>query len=172
MIDTDLADGAGRYRNKRHRGRQQRKKSQRKRTQRGYQEPYKERILFEIPDERSVLGGRQPRSKERKVMPNDGPPDAFLLFSAVYLGVTPTDGYHKPQFEEVASRFGMNSTELKELLIKHELDDETLHRTGFDLEAARLDVRVAPQGISRLEIARDHFHDFLAAKEDLKNQAQ
>lgn len=117
------------------------------------------------PDDRSVLGGRVPRSQDRRFPQEEGPPDAFALFCAYHLGITPSNGYHKPHPDEVARRFGLSPKELKELLKKFDLDEESIRSTGFDLSGAQLDIRVAPEGMSRIEIARDHFQDFVEAKE-------
>jgi len=51
--------------------------------------------------------------------------------------------------------------ELRALLIKFQLDEETLRRSRFDIVGAQLDVRVVPEGISRTEIARDLYEDYL-----------
>jgi hypothetical protein len=115
-------------------------------------------------DDRSVLGGRVP-AQERRIPQEEGPPDAFALFCAYHLGITVSNGYHKPQPDEVARRFGLSPKELKELLKKFDLDEESIRRTDFDLSGAQLDIRVAPEGMSRIEIARDLFQDLIEAKE-------
>jgi len=114
--------------------------------------------LEPLRDSSSVLGARVPQKRERQQP--DGPPDAFSLFCSYHLGVTPEDGYQKPSLNETARRFGLAPEEVKQLLTQYGLDPESLARSKFDLEGARLDIRVAPEGISRLEIARDHFAEY------------
>lgn len=116
---------------------------------------FDEPALEPLRDSSSVLGARVPQKRERQQP--EGPPDAFSLFCSYHLGVTPEDGYQKPSLGETARRFGVNPDELKGLLTQHGLDPESVARSKFDLEGARLDIRVAPEGISRLEIAREHF---------------
>jgi hypothetical protein len=129
------------------------------------QERYAPPVELPFGDDKSVLGGRMLRSGERKTVPHDGgTPDAFALFCAYYLGITASDGYQKPQLEEVARRFGVSPKEIRELLGQHELDDESIRKVDFDLEGAQLDIRLAPEGISRTEVARDLWEDFLQAK--------
>lgn len=111
--------------------------------------------LEPVRDSSSVLGARVPQKRERQQA--EGPPDAFSLFCSYHLGVTPEDGYQKPSLNETARRFGMTPEEIKQLMSQYEIDPESLARSKFDLEGARLDIRVAPEGISRLEIAREHF---------------
>jgi hypothetical protein len=118
-------------------------------------------------DDRSVLGGRVPRQVEKKQVLPDGPPDAFALFCAYHLGITSTDGYHKPKLEEIAKRFGMKPQEILDLLVEFGLDEETIKRSKFDLVGAQMDIRVAPEGLSRIEIARDLYQELVDAKQIL-----
>lgn len=119
-------------------------------------------------DDSSILGGRlslvgdQPKEREREL---DGPPDGFGLFCAYHLGVTPDDGYQKPSLDETARRYGISHDEVRALLAEHKLDPETMGQTKFDLEGAKLDVRLAPEGISRIEIARDQYAEYLETAE-------
>lgn len=117
--------------------------------------------LEPIQDHASVLGSRvvQKRQRERP----QGPPDAFGLFCAYHLGVTLDDGYQKPSLDSTARRFGISADEVKNLLKEYAIDHDSIANTDFDLEGARLDVKLAPEGISRTEIARDHFETYLAA---------
>ena len=112
-------------------------------------------------DESSILGARVVR--ERRTRQTDGPPDAFGLFCSYFLGVTPDDGYQKPSIEEIARRHGMTPEEIKGLLVEFDLEPNTV-RQACDLEGALLDIRLAPAGISRTEIARDIYEEYLAAR--------
>jgi hypothetical protein len=96
---------------------------------------------------------------------NDGPPDAFTLFCSYYLGITPDDGYQRPTLEDTARRLGVTSDVIKQLLVEYNLTPETVHNSSFDLSGAQLDIRVAPMGISRTEIAREIYEEFRATLE-------
>lgn len=117
-----------------------------------------------IQDERAVLGLRTPKNNEQPSAIESGPPDAFALFCAYHLGITPDDGYQKPQVEEVARRYSLSVEELEHLLIQFGLDETTIKQSRFDLEGAQMDIRVAPAGISRTETARELFQDYLATR--------
>ena len=39
-------------------------------------------------------------------------------------------------------------------MVRQGIDLDTIHRTEFDLELARLDIKVAPEGINKTEVAR------------------
>lgn len=108
----------------------------------------------------SILGGRQIAS-ERGTNELEGEPNAFGLFCAYYLGVTPDDGYQKPSLDETARRYGISHDEVRKLLDEHRLDPDTVKGSSFDLEGAKLDVRLAPEGMSRIEIARDQYNEYL-----------
>jgi hypothetical protein len=166
MMDAGPAGGEGRRRGKKNRGQQRRKRSK-GRGNRGYhhQQQQQDKMPSSELDDKSVLGGRVPRSAERRVLEGEGPPDAFMLFCAYHLGITPSDGYHKPHLEEVARRFSMSPKEIKNLLQEFELTEESIRGTSFDLTGAQLDIRVAPEGISRVEIARELFEEYQEIKE-------
>ena len=76
------------------------------------------------------------------------------------MGITPDDGYQEPRFEQVARRFGMTPEELREELKKHNMDDQAMQACSFDLRGARMDMRLAPVGISRTESARELYEEF------------
>jgi hypothetical protein len=103
------------------------------------------------------------RTTERKpsALLVGGTPDAFSLFCAYHLGITPEDGYQKPHADEVARRYGLTVDGLRSLLAEHKLDEASIRACRFDLEGAQLDIRVAPEGISRIEMARGLYEDFL-----------
>lgn len=112
-------------------------------------------------DESSILGARTFRPSERPLHSRNGPPDAFQLFCAYHLGITDDDGYQDPRLEDVARRFSLPADEVIALLKKHRLDDHSMRQSRFDLKSARLDIRMAPEGISRTETAREFFQEFL-----------
>ncbi len=99
------------------------------------------------PDDDRVATHRQPSDNADRFTP-------FNLFASYHLGVTKDNGYKFQSMPEVARRFGVDVQSLKERLIEWKLDSETLRRGGFDSEMGQLDIRVAPEGISRRELAR------------------
>jgi hypothetical protein len=115
-----------------------------------------------IQDHSSVLGSRVIQKRKREQP--EGPPGAFDLFCAYHLGVTADDGYSRPSLDSTARRFGITPEEVKDLLKEYAIDAESIEQTSFDLEGAVLDVKLAPEGISRTEIARDHFEELSACQ--------
>ena len=105
----------------------------------------------------------QPRSGARdgsgKRVPDLCELSPFSIFCALYLGITERDGFSRQDAEAVARRFGISRDELNAFLAEHGLRNEDLRQARFDLESARLDIRVAPEGISRTELARTLFED-------------
>jgi hypothetical protein len=83
----------------------------------------------------------------------------FSVFCALHLGITPEDGWSQPDPGEVARRFGMSRDELDSYLRENSLMVSDLREADFDLDGARLDIQVAPEGISRCELARPMFAD-------------
>jgi hypothetical protein len=83
----------------------------------------------------------------------------FSVFCALYLGITERNGYAHQGREAVARRFSLSRDEFHAFLEEHALDRESLSRAGFDAESARLDIQVAPEGISRVELARTLFEE-------------
>ena len=59
----------------------------------------------------------------------------------------------------MARRFDMSDEELREFLEANRLSASDLCAADFDLESARLDMKVAPVGISRIELARTLFQE-------------
>ncbi|MEE9279049.1 MAG: hypothetical protein V3V67_02630 [Myxococcota bacterium] len=82
----------------------------------------------------------------------------FSVFCAI-LGITATDGYARQEHTAVARRFAMSDEELHEYLAASGLLEPDLSDGEFDLESARLDMKVAPEGISRIELARTLFDE-------------
>lgn len=86
----------------------------------------------------------------------------FSVFCAI-LGITETDGYARQEHTAVAKRFGMSDSELREYRAAKGLSESDLKSGEFDLASARLDMKVAPQGISRMELARTLFEELREA---------
>ena len=87
------------------------------------------------------------------------------MFCALYLGITPDERYAPVNADEVRRRFELGDVEFKEFIESHGLTGEDLRRAAFDLESARLDIQVAPPGVSRVELARTLYADFCAARD-------
>jgi hypothetical protein len=101
---------------------------------------------------------RHGRDNGRRFQPTGLLPlDPFTIFGALYLGLTGGDYYQPLQLPDLARRFGVSVGELKNKIHEFGLDRETVRHSGFDLEMAQLDIRVAPEGISRRELAKTWF---------------
>jgi len=86
------------------------------------------------------------------------------VFCAVYLGIADDDGYRPTALPSVAKRFGVSEEELLEYLDEHDLGADCLQESEFDLESAQLDIKVAPEGVSRMELARTLLQEYEAAR--------
>ncbi len=172
---VSASGGDGRRRGRKGRGRHGRRKHQpnnnnnRSRGNRGHHQPQHEWYAKESSrDDSSVLGGRTiTKPTSRRHSRDDGPPDAFAMFCACHLGITPDDGFHEPRLDEVARRYGMKKDELIELLKEYKLDDESVRRAKYDMVGAKMDMRLAPEGISRTESARELYAEYVEAMESL-----
>ena len=89
----------------------------------------------------------------------------FSMFCALHLGITEDEGWARPTPEQVARRFQLSNEELDRYLREHRLTAEDLAAAAFDLESARLDIQVAPEGISRVELARTLFDEVRASRD-------
>ena len=83
----------------------------------------------------------------------------FPVFCALHLGITEFDGFEIQDPAQVASRFDLSEEELRDYLDSHQLTPEHLTAAGFDVEGALYDIEVAPDGISRLELARTLYEE-------------
>jgi hypothetical protein len=95
----------------------------------------------------------------------------FSVFCALYLGITETDGYSTQDMSTVARRFGVSPAELHEFLECNGLRPQDLKASQFDVTSARLDIQVAPEGISRTELARTLFEELSASGSEMDNGA-
>ena len=166
-MDPAPSGGDGRRHGKKNRGKKGRNRrgSNKGRVNRGNQRYNQQQKGYVPPehgrDDTSILGGRQPRTGGTSPVYEEGKaPDAFLFFCAYHLGITPDDGYSEPRFEQITRRFGLTPEELREELKKHSLDDQTMRESSFDLKGARMDMRLAPVGISRTESARELYEEY------------
>ena len=97
--------------------------------------------------------------------PSDGL-TPFNLFCAYHLGVTKDNTFKFQSMPEVAKRFGLDIPGLKERILAWQLDSESMRRAGFDGELMQLDIRVAPEGVSRRELARSMWLDLGRSEPD------
>lgn len=98
--------------------------------------------------------------------------DPFALFCAYHLAITEDDKYRFQNIHQVAKRFGTNAGVIKQLLVDYDMDPETIVHSSFDMASAQLDIMVAPEGISRTELARQLFAEFRAAPRHSRNWAK
>jgi hypothetical protein len=167
MMDEGPAGGEGRRRGRgKNRMRQGRRKRRGGGGGRGPAQP--ERYLPEpARDDSSILGARPLKQLgERRPVEDAVRLDAFGLFCAYHLGVTPDDRYQKPNLDEIARRFGTNVEGIRKALVEFKIDEASIRQARFDIEGAQMDIRVAPEGISRVELARELFSDFMASRDD------
>jgi hypothetical protein len=98
--------------------------------------------------------------------------EPFALFCAYHLGITEDDGYRFQNIHQVAKRFGTNAGVIKQLLSEFDMDPETIVHSSFDMASAQVDIMLAPEGISRTELARTLFAEFRAAPRRSRNWAK
>jgi hypothetical protein len=90
--------------------------------------------------------------------------DAFRLFCAYHLGITEDDGYRFQNVHQVARRFGTNAGVIRQLLVEFKMDSDVIVHSDFDMADAQVDVMMAPEGVSRLELAREIYERFRKAR--------
>ena len=98
--------------------------------------------------------------------------DRFELFCAYHLGITADGSYRIQNIHEVARRFGTNAAALKQTLTAYGMDADDMVHSGFDLASAQIDIMVAPEGISRKELARPLYDEFLQTPRKARNWAK
>jgi hypothetical protein len=85
------------------------------------------------------------------------------LFCAYHLGITEDGGYAFQNVHQVARRFAANAGVIKQVLTDLGMDSEAIVHSSFDMASAQVDVMLAPEGISRVEIAKPLFEEFRSA---------
>jgi hypothetical protein len=90
----------------------------------------------------------------------------FAVFCALHLGITERNGFAPQEPTAVARRFQLSTEELELYLREHAIAPDDLAAAGFDREAARFDMQVAPAGISRVELARTLYQELRQARAD------
>jgi hypothetical protein len=89
--------------------------------------------------------------------------DAFALFCAYHLGITEDGGYRFQNVHQVARRFGTSAAVVKQCLVELRMDADVIVQSDFDMADAQVDVMMAPEGVSRLELAREIYERFRTA---------
>jgi hypothetical protein len=90
--------------------------------------------------------------------------DPFDLFCAYHLGITEDGGYRFQNVHQVARRFGTNAGVIRQLLAEFRMDPDVIVHSDFDMADAQVDVMMAPEGVSRLELAREIYERFRTAR--------
>ncbi len=85
----------------------------------------------------------------------------FELFCAYHLGLDKSGIPRQPALKAVAERFGVKPDDIHDALAEFKLDKASVAKSSFDVELAKLDIKVAPEGIDRVEIARTLFEELL-----------
>ena len=89
--------------------------------------------------------------------------DPFELFCAYHLGIEPNNIYKQANINQVSQRFGVEPATIKQATQKYGFDPESMLDKDFDLALAQLDIQVAPEGVSKIELAKVLYEEFLNA---------
>ena len=110
-------------------------------------------------------GHSNPRNQVAKSenIASDSKLDAFNLFCAYHLGIGPDNTYRQTNLNQVAQRFGVEPAVIRQATIDFGFDPGTMLDKEFDLALAQLDIQVAPEGISKIELAKGIYDEFLNA---------
>ena len=141
----------------------------------GYDEPAPRRPLpkqdeYKIKTPKEKFGGREPIVAREDMELTAWRLTPFDLFCAYHLGITEDNGYSKPVARDCARRLRVSIDEMHDALRDFGLDNKSLDEYDFDLSMARLDIRVAPEGIDRREIAKVHFDELLELNPSLRER--
>ena len=98
--------------------------------------------------------------------------DAFDLFCAYHLGITAGGDYQFQNIHQVAKRFGTNAGVIRQLLAELGMDPDAIVHSSFDMAGAQVDIMLAPEGVSRVELARDLYQVFRTAPRRDRNWAK
>lgn len=107
------------------------------------------------------FGGRDPVLSPDEVESHRPELAPFDLFCMYHVGISDDNKYRKPSARDCAQRLSVSLDEMHDALRDFGLDNNAFEAYEFDVSLARLDVRVAPQGIDKREIARVHFDELL-----------
>ncbi|MEC9439542.1 MAG: hypothetical protein VYE40_00420 [Myxococcota bacterium] len=122
----------------------------------------------------SKFGGRDPVNPDAGQDRDGDSPEltAFELFCAYHLGITEDNGYRKPRARDIAKRFDISINEMHDAMQRLQIDKNSFERYNFDLSLAQLDIRVAPEGVDRREIAKVHYNELCELNPGLDQQVE
>jgi hypothetical protein len=89
--------------------------------------------------------------------------EAFDLFCAYHLGITEDGGYRFQNVHQVARRFRTNAGVIRQLLQDFRMDPDVIVHSDFDMADAQVDIMMAPEGMNRVELAREIYERFKSA---------
>jgi hypothetical protein len=98
--------------------------------------------------------------------------DAFELFCAYHLGITADNGYAFQNIHQVAKRLKTNAAVIRQILSELGMDPDAIVHSSFDLASAQVDIMLAPEGVSRVELARELYQEFRQAPRRDRNWAK
>jgi len=148
-------------------------KSEQPRNQRNWNNNGKPQRTQGKRDDRPNNSQRRGNSNSRNQAPktenssSNSKLDAFSLFCAYHLGIGPDNTYRPTNLNQVAQRFGVEPGVIRQAAKDFGFDPGTMLDKEFDLALAQLDIQVAPEGISKIELAKGIYDEFLNAP-DLK----
>ncbi|MFQ5673012.1 MAG: hypothetical protein ACE5G9_07950 [Nitrospinales bacterium] len=89
--------------------------------------------------------------------------DPFELFCAYHLGIEPKNVYKPANINQVGQRFKVDPATIRQATKKYGFDPASMLDKDFDLALAQLDIQVAPEGVSKIELAKGIYEEFLNA---------
>jgi hypothetical protein len=126
----------------------------------GTQEPA---VRYHEVANQGKTANNKPKTISRSGRLPDGRFDLFELFCAYHLGITADGGYRQQNIHDLARRFNCSPAELRQVLIDHRLDSQSMINSDFDLSMAQIDIMVAPEGVDKRELARPFFDEYQKA---------
>lgn len=87
--------------------------------------------------------------------------DPFELFCAYHLGIGPDNTYKPANINQVSARFNSNPAIIKQATKEYGMDADSMLNKDFDMALAQLDIQVAPEGVSKIELAKTIYEEFL-----------
>jgi len=138
--------------------------------------PYLDREAMNLRDPNAKAGAAPERPKgvvppRRNYALVDGI-DPFELFAAYHLGLTADDRYQPQNIHDLSRRFRSSPERINEALKAYEIDADVMLCTDFDLAGAQIDIRLAPLGVSKREIARMHYEEFRTSPRFVRDWAE
>ena len=153
------------------RPKQQQQQPQRPKPRQRDERPAEPAYKLKTPADK--FGGREPVALPRTIEEVEQVPlNGFELFCAYHLGITDDNQHRRQNARDVARRFGITPDELQDALRQHGLDLPTITQCGYDMELALLDIRVAPDGIDRRELAKGLYDELLDLNPSARGASQ